>query len=350
MIRILNTRCSPIGVDIGSHTVKLVQMNGDRSAVLHTARWEVGTAGGDDAAAAAEQRVAALRQAYQSRKFRGRDAVLSLSGERLFVQNIRVAKSPDAHLANTVHQEAAGKVPFPIEEAEIRYVDAGDIRHGDTTRREVILLACHRPVLEQVLDELTSAGLQPVAVDVEPAALLRCYAHQFRREEDQQQRLMYVHIGAMNTAVVIAQDAGAVFVKYLAIGGTQMNEAVARSLGMELPAAAMLRGHNGDRRKDQHDPEIARGVAQALRPVLDQLANELSLCIRYHSVTFRGQAIGRAVFGGGEATPQIAESVQVRLNLPCEVGAPFRTYRVESEAARHTQWDVATGLALRQPD
>ena len=44
-----------------------------------------------------------------------------------------------------------------------------------------------------------------------------------------------------------------------------LDDAVARHLRMNLPEAASLRRHNGDRRQDQQDPEVAKSVAAAVR-------------------------------------------------------------------------------------
>ena len=91
--------------------------------------------------------------------------------------------------------------------------------------------------------------------------------------------------------------------------------------------AAALRRHNGDRRADQRDPEIARSIAEAIRPVLERLAQEMSLCLRYYSVTFRGQPLAQVVLGGGEASPSLVEWFAARIDLPCELGNPLRTLR-----------------------
>jgi type IV pilus assembly protein PilM len=265
----------------------------------------------------------------------------------MFVQNIRVTKAPPAELQRVVQQEAVGRVPFPAAEAEIRFLQAADVRQGDTVKREVILLACHRPVLEQLLQTVEKAGLRPIAVDVEPAALLRCYVKQYRRDEDRQQRALFVHIGETNTVAVIAGGSDVLFVKYIDAGGRQMDEAVARHLKMSVEDAAALRRHNGDRRADQQDPEVARSVLEATRPVIDRLASELSLCVRYHSVTFRGTPLARIVLGGGEATQALVDALATRLDLKCELGDPLRTYESFVAGERKGQWAVAAGLALR---
>ena len=340
-------RASPIGVDIGSRSVKLLQLNGDRSAVQEAARWDLPADEADKPAERDAHVVEAIRRAREGRKFRGRDAVFCLGAEDLFVQNIRVPTATGAELDKLVHSEAAGRLPFKSEEAEIRYIEAADVRQGDTFRREVILLACHKPALERILAVAAATGLRPVAIDVEPAALLRCYARQFRRDDDQQRRLMFVNLGAARTKVVIARGSDAMFVKYIDAGGRHLDEAVARHLEMPLADAAALRRHNGDRRADQRDPEITRSIAEAVRPVLDRLANELSLCLRYFSVTFRGQRVAQAVLGGGEASEAIAEWLAARLDVPCELGNPLRSFERSTLSGPQTQWDVAAGLALR---
>jgi type IV pilus assembly protein PilM len=341
-------RVGPIGVDLGSRCVKLIQFNADRTRVLEAARWDLSGEAAPEPEARWRELGVALRQAREGRNFRGRDAVVCLGMPELFVQNVRVAKSPGGELDKMVRQEASGRVPFPATEAEIRYVEAADVRQGDTTKREVIVLACHRPKLNRLLDVVSAAGLRPVAVDAEPTAMLRCYAQQFRRDEDQQQRAMFAHIGASNTVVVIAHGADALFIKYVDVGGQQMDEAVARHLDMSLAEATTLRRHNGDRRVDQQDPDVARSVTEAIRPVLERLAVELAMCARYHSVTFRGQPLARIVISGGEATPALIEAIGPRLDAKCELGDPLRSYEIAAQAGRKGQWDVATGLALRE--
>jgi len=345
------SRVSPIGVDLGSGSVKLLQMNAERTHILEAVRWDVDQ---EDAAADQQQYTAALskavQQACEGRDFRGRDAVLSIGAPELFVQNIRVPKAPSEELQRSIFQEAAGRIPFPVDEAEIRFIETVDVRQGDTMRREVIVMAVHRPVLEQQIDAVIDAGLRPVAVDAEPGALLRCYAHQYRRDEDHQSRSMLVNVGSTQSVVVIAQGSETLFIKYIDVGGHHMDQAVARHLSMPLSEAAALRRHNGDRRSDQQDPEVAKSIQESVREVIDQLAGELSMCLRYHSVTFRGQPLARLVLGGGEASSDLIAALTRRVDVKCELGDPLRRFQALVPTGRNTQWDIAAGLALRKPE
>ncbi len=340
-------RAGPIGVDIGTRSVKLVQFSRDRTELIDAARWDFPPT--EEGETATPERIAeAIRRAREGRRFRGREAVLCLSDRRLFLQNVRVPKAEGVELERHVHQEAAGRIPFAVAESEIRFLETTDVRQAGSTLREVILIATLRASIDEALAEVEGAGLLPISLDAEPLALLRGYGSQFRREEDGQQRTLFVHIGYSRMAAIIAEGEQALFIKYIDVGGKHLDETAARGLGMRLTDAAALRRHNGDRRADQQDPEIARSIAQAVRPVIEKVISELSMCVRYHSVTFRGKALARMVLGGWEATPSLAETLGERLNLKCEVSQPFRRFAHQPSSNRQGQWDVATGLALRE--
>jgi type IV pilus assembly protein PilM len=329
--------------------VKLVQLTADYSEVLAAARWDLPL--DDETPKSTPDAIAeALRRAREAGEFRGRDAVLSLSHRTLHFQNVRLPKAEGAEMERQIHQEAARRFPFPVAEAEIRYLDVADVRQTSAVLREVIILAAQRTAIDAALEGIEAAGLTPVSIDAEPLALLRGYAAQFRREEDQQQRTMYVHLGYSRLAIMIAEAEQALFVKYVETGGKHLDEAAAGGMGMKVSDAAGLRRHNGDRRADQQDPEIARSIAQAIRPVLEKMITELSMCVRYHSVTFRGKPIARMVLGGSEGTAALAESLASRLNLKCELSQPFRRFTKISIPGRPGQWDLAIGLALREPE
>jgi type IV pilus assembly protein PilM len=335
----------PIGLDIGARWVKLVQYSADGQRLIDAARAEIVRAGDETTP---EELRRAIEKARQGRSFVGQEVVVCLDDRQLFLQNIRIPKAAPEEMLRLVHQEIAARLPYKVEEAELRFIEAADVRQFDSVLREVIVLAAHRPVLEQFLTGIEQAGLRPLAVDVEPLALLRSGVAQFRRDADRDCRAMFAHIGYRRTLAVVAQGDDPLMIKVIDIGGRQLDEAVAAHLQMDLKSAASLRRHHGDRRSEQQDPEVARSVAEAIRPTVDRLATELSLCARYHSVTFRGQPLNCVVLGGGEASQALRDAIHGQLELNCDLSDPFRALPTLPNAGRRGQWDIAAGLALRE--
>jgi type IV pilus assembly protein PilM len=334
----------PIGLDIGARWVKLVQYSAGGQRLIDAARAEIIRAGDETTP---EELRRAIDKARQGRAFVGREVVVCLDDRQLFLQNIRVPKAAPEEMARLIQQEAAGRLPYKVEETEFRFLEAADVRQFDAVLREVIVLACHRPALDQFLAAIEQTGLRPVAIDVEPLALLRAGASQFRRDADRGGRAMFAHVGYRRTLAVVSQGDDPLMIKVIELGGKHLDEAVAAHLQMDAKSAASLRRHHGDRRSEQ-DPEVTRSVAEATRPVIDRLAAELSLCVRYHSVTFRGQPLNCVVLGGGEASPMLQEAMHRQLELKCDLSDPFRALSTLPNASRRGQWDIAAGLALRE--
>ncbi|QDU75069.1 Competence protein A [Bremerella volcania] len=350
MIRLPFARYNPIGIDIGSKSIKMIQFAQDYGSIQEAASIELpeGTASEKDFDAYLESLSQTLQRARVGRNFRGHDAIICIHQRDLFLHNIRVGKNDPKALSNIVHQEAADRIPYSMLDAEIRFVESEDIRQGEQTLREVIIMACFRPRLEAILETCEKSGFRPVSVDVEPMAILRSFTTQYRREADEGDRVIYVHVGYTNTLVIIAQGKQALFVKYIDVGGRHFDEAVARQLDMSLSDAVNLRKHNSDRRRSQQTPEVERSVINAMRDELERLQNELAMCIRYHSVTFRGKPLVRMVLSGGEATESLRTELQRVSGIETELGDPLRIYESTQNFGRRSQWDVAAGLAARQ--
>ena len=339
----MRPRVSPIGLDVGSRSLKLVQLCQDHRAVIDSSRWDWdGISNPFQGEEINEAFVTALRNSLTGREFRGRNVVASMTGSQTFLQNMRVPQGGDSALQESIHREAASRIPYPVEETEIRFWDCAEVRQGDATMREVLVFACHRPSLMSMANSILKAGLNPIVVDVEPGALLRSYSAQNRRDEERSLRVMLLHFGYGMTSVMITEDQDVLFVKNIEVGGRQIDEAIAEQLQLNTVEANALR------KRKQLDSQVAKTLQDAGRPIIEKLIRELSMCIRYHSVTFRGRPISKVILSGGEVTDEISQLFEQRLGIPCESSDPFRRIENRPKTDSPSQWEIAIGLSRRQ--
>jgi hypothetical protein len=86
---------------------------------------------------------------------------------------------------------------------------------------------------------------------------------------------------------------------------------------------------------------------------MEELGREISLCLRYYSVTFRGHRPTKLRLIGGEACdPQLQTLLNSALVIPVEVGRPLysvNTSRMKPADRRGAmcEWALALGLSLR---
>jgi Tfp pilus assembly PilM family ATPase len=77
--------------------------------------------------------------------------------------------------------------------------------------------------------------------------------------------------------------------------------------------------------------------------LLDTVADELSMCLRYHQGLFPERSIDRAIFLGGEARQAwMCQHIVKKLRLPAQLGDPIA--RMNREGTPPTP-----GLKLDQP-
>jgi type IV pilus assembly protein PilM len=77
------------------------------------------------------------------------------------------------------------------------------------------------------------------------------------------------------------------------------------------------------------------------------LAGEVSLCLRYYTVTFRGKRVERAVVAGGGAYEQVLLDVLRRhLSVEIEAAEPLRGFDLDPIKADKEYRDGAADLTL----
>jgi hypothetical protein len=119
---------------------------------------------------------------------------------------------------------------------------------------------------------------------------------------------------------------------------------VVRQRLMETPDESLAGG--------KRDP-VRQAVYDSTRSIIEDLGREISLCLRYYSVTFRGHRPTRLRLVGGEACdPQLLALLNSNLTIPVEAGKPLfslSTSRMRSTERRGMmcEWAQALGLALR---
>jgi len=372
MIQLTRSQVQPIGVDLGADSVRMLQVEvvGRGLAVRAAARRELP----EEARANPELRlpvaVDLVRQMLRHSGFVGRSIVTAMPRQIVHVKNLRLPKIPPAELDAAVQFEAANLYPFDTAAAHVRYLQAGEVRQGNDTKQELLVLAARHDETDAFVEQLHRSGCVLASLDFEPCAVYRSVERFIRRREDEQEVFVLVDVGFRCAQVIIGRGREMSFFKTIDVGGRALNEAVARKLEISPdeardlrrrvaqeaagPAAAATAATSpaeppGARANDA----VRQAVFDATRGLIDELAREVSLCLRYHSVTFRGHRPAKVRLIGGEACdPQLQSILSAALPIPVE---PFRPlYSADASRmpaserrGRLSEWTVALGLGLK---
>ena len=359
MFKLTRSHAQPIGLDIGADSIKMLQLEVESGSLQVAAAARAAMP--EDARRDWPTRVAIatdlIKQMLGRNAFRGRGVTVALPREMVHIKNLRLPIIPPSELEQAVLFEARTLFPFDTDQATIRFLPAGEVRQGTEARQEVILLAIRNQDIDNFLEQLHRSDAVVESIDLEFMALYRSIERFIRRREDEQEVNVIVDVGARASQVVIGRGRDLSFVKQIEIGGQHLHEAVAKKLGITLDEARAVR-----QRLIESPDETAAGVKRepvrqavydATRLTMEDLGREISLCLRYYSVTFRGYRPTRLRLVGGEACdPQLMALLNSNLTIPVEAGKPL--FSIDSSKMRAvdrrglmSEWTQALGLALR---
>jgi type IV pilus assembly protein PilM len=359
MIRFTRAQILPIGVDIGHDSVKMLQVEavGTSLEVTAAAKMPLPPQVRENPELRMPEASNLIRQMLRQHPFRGRNVIAALPREIVHTKNLRLPQMPPAELPAVVRFESRNVFPFDTDLARVHYLPAGEVRQGAEVRQEVILVAAKNDEVGAVVEHFHRAGAIVESLDIEPCALYRSVERFIRRKEDENDVNVLVDVGARRSQVVIGRGRDISFIKPIDIGGYHFHEAVARKLGITPDEAEALRrrlvesGEPTDPAA-RRDP-VRQAVFDATRSPMEELGREISLCLRYYSVTFRGHRPTRLRLLGGEACdPQLQALLNSALVIPVDVGRPLysvNTSRMKPTDRRGTmcEWALALGLSLR---
>jgi Tfp pilus assembly PilM family ATPase len=268
------------------------------------------------------------------------------------------------------------------------------------------------------VDLFKSTKCKLVGLHSQVRALVSAFEHLNRRSSDSAVCTMYVDLGWGGMKIVVAHGTEMVFAKQVQIGGRQLDGLVAEGTGCDVFTARMRRIADGlsddvrphstarersttgdglavlragiareggaeevvpelrangtmmadDRRTGVTPPELANEVEPSSTAVmtggvdcselLESMADELSLCSRYHASLFGGRKIDRLVFLGGESrSTALCRRIAQALNVPAQLGDPLARFadgpndeRLPDPGHASPSWAVACGLCTAPVD
>lgn len=318
-----------IGLDIGSSTVRAVQLERRRGGALRLRRFgEVALPPGavvDGDVVEPDAVSGALRELWAQAKLRRRTVAVGVASQRVTVRRMDLPELTDAELADAVRLQAGDELPIPVDEAVLGHVVV-DRYVVDEDRRNVrlLLVAAEQEMVERLLAALAQAKLRAVLVDLGAFALLRSLAPSHTGEEEAE---LVVDIGAAVTKIAVHRGGAPLFVRMVRLGGDTITRQLQEVLELSWEEAeeaklgasrAMAAGaHLGD------DDERVRVLQSGSQRIASEIRHSLEFFRSQHEVDVRRVLLA----GGASLAANLDTQLESMLDVPVEWGNPLQVVR-----------------------
>jgi len=354
-----------IGLDIGSHSIKLVglKMTSKGPFLTSVGMKEIPpNKDKEDVNALSEILKALVKEVgLKTKKVR-----LTVSGSGVQIKRISIPSLPKAELKEAVRWEIKDHLPFPVETAQIDFHILNEYVEDNIKKLDLIVVACPKQLIDRTLSIAEGAGLQPTHLDATPFALWNTLLawDQLKKEET----VALIDLGAEKTGICLFKDGVLQFSREVTPGGADITRAVMEGIGSSGEAQPIYERSEKIKQEIGIPSEPSQeGMSDKsaslsklsflVRPVLERLAAEIGRSLDYYRSQFNEERIDRILLtGGGANLKNIVSYLANELRLPVEHFNPLKKILFDSKKIDAQLLDqvgsaftIAVGLGFTEP-
>lgn len=336
-----------VGVDIGSHAVKVCELKKtDKgyhilalgSALLPEGAVDDGTL--EDPEAVGEV-IAGL---FKNLKIKNKKVGFSISGYSVIVKKVNLAVMEDEQLEEYIMMEAEQYIPFDINDVYLDYQDL-KTNTADNDRTDVMLVAAKKEIVDEYLDMLRSLDLQPAIVDVDGFALENTYETNYEKSEN----VALVDIGAAKMNINILLEGVSVVARDIVVGSRQLTEQIQGAFDLEYEEAEALK--LGQIPAEDKQEEIEEIFSSTCTQWVLEIKKAIDL---YHSNNPDKPLTRLVLSGGGAKVVGLADFLESETSLPVEIFNPFGNMsfnkkKIDADYIQRVgpEMAIVSGIAIR---
>ncbi|HRH30584.1 MAG TPA: type IV pilus assembly protein PilM [Candidatus Paceibacterota bacterium] len=344
---------SAIGIDIGTSSIKVVQLKKKGSkAILETygslslgpyADTEVGRVTNLPTDKISTALTDALRETNTTSKVTAFS--IPSSASLLFVIELP-ASVPESQYGNVVPTEARKYVPVPINEVALDYWaipkrdESFNVYGGEAgAKSEVLVAAIHNDILNRYKDILKRVDTTPKFYEIETFSAIRSSLGRDIAP------MVFIDMGASKTKLSIIEMGVVRNFHMVNRGMNDLTSSISKGMSISYDQAEVKKRENG-----MVGPDVA--VSDACRLFVDNIFAEISNTVLQFERKYN-RAVTKVMFsGGGSLLPGLMEYAVSQFQSEVVFADPFS--KVESPAfledvlrAGGPEFSIAVGLALR---
>ena len=311
-------RKNVIGLDIGSSSVKLVELkegnNGFRLQNLAISPLPP-EAIVDGAVMDSVTIIDTIRDLVTA-VTKTKDVVTSVSGHSVIVKKITLPLMTESELEESIQWEAERHIPFDINDVNIDFQIIG-YGSENPDLMDVILVAAKKDMINDYVSVIMESGLNPVLVDIDAFAVENMLAVNY--DIDKEDTVAVANVGATVTNINILRNNISAFTRDVFKGGNQITEEIQRQLHIDYEEAEKIKVGK------QVDGATQSVVQNVLKTASESLAIEIGNTLEFFQSTSTYQKISKLFLSGGGAKIREFDIIlQQQIGIPVEMANPFK--------------------------
>lgn len=306
-----------IGLDIGTSTIKMAELEVSRSKVqllsFGFAPTPVNSLNGGEITnpGLVSQAIHALAKEIKTKR---KKVSTGMWGTAVIVKKITVPRIEKKMIGEQIRWEAEQYLPFDINSISLAYHVVNP--NGTNETMDILLIAAQLELVGQYRTAVQNSGLELAVLDVSGFALANAFEANYGRSRD---TIGLINIGSGVTNFVVVSQGEVIFSRDVAIGGFNYTNEISKELGVTLPEAESLKLSAVNKGAV---PDEVHSIMSATNDVItDEIRNSFEFFVGSNN----GIGFNRCfVTGGSSSVPGLIEQVSKATQVSIERFNPFQ--------------------------
>ncbi|MDD4273424.1 MAG: type IV pilus assembly protein PilM [Desulfobacter postgatei] len=286
-----------------------------------------------------------IRSLFKSQNIKEKNVAISTGGHSVVIKTISTSKVPDEELHRNIRAEAEQYIPYDIDDVNIDYQILGDSEYS-SEQMNVLLVAVRQDLVDEYVELIHMAGLNPVIIDVDTFALQNVY--ETLPDVDHERITLLLDVGASKTSVNILQNNNSMMMRDMTNGCYQLVSVVSERLEIDREKALQIIMGEVDY------PESGQSLDDLYEIVVDNWCSDICEVVHTFESGPGNDGIEMIVIsGGGGFIELLAEKLTAALKVTVSKINPFAGLVSDSKElgeleAYQLLSPIALGLAMRR--
>jgi len=349
--KIFNEDANIFGLDLSDLSVKVVKLEDSGSCEYVVSYASVPIPAGcisDGEIQKKEQVILAIKKAIKiagPEKIKTKKVICSLPETKAFLRVVSIPEMNESEMHEAIKWEMEANIPLPLEQVYYDWQILPKELLLEKNKTNLLVVAIAKNVVEQVLETLELAGLDPVGLEIESIAQARSLIS----EENKQTKVLIVDIGDRRTSFSIAIDGFLCFTSSIPLCGQALTDAISKGMNISYSEAEKIKISYGIGNNFKNDP-----LFKLQQPILENLSQEIERSIDFYLTGLKySKTIDKIILcGGGANTKGILPYLSKKLGREIEIGNPWINIKLGKnlpaiDKIQSVQYSTAIGLALK---
>ena len=333
-------------LDIGTNSIRMIQLSGNAEKGWTLDKYAYVTDDQkitkDDSETGKRKLGEIILGAREQAGIKTKNIAIGLPARKTYTAIIEVPNAPQRELTQTVKYEADQYVPMSVDEAKIDFAVLG-ISPNDAKKAEILLSSTDNAYAESVMESVEQLGLNVIAQEPEPIAMVRALA-----PVGVQDARMIIDLGETSTDLVVMYQGSPRLVRSIPGGLLSFVRTVENSLKVRDDQARQFILKFG-----LAQDKLEGKVFEALKSTLEGFAMEMTKSVRFFQNRYVGAQVGGIVLSGFSGIiPFMAEYIEMQTGVATTQGNPWQYVKVTPAQQQMllpvaSEFAVAIGLAER---